>query len=107
MEQVSQWSSNIPSPMLWQLGGSAIAGMAVAYTLKKTTKLALFLLGAGIIMLYGLAQWGIVTVHWDALTHNLDAGKQALGQWAGGMFTGLWANMAGFGGGVLIGLKLR
>jgi uncharacterized membrane protein (Fun14 family) len=107
MEQVSQWSSNIPGPFLWQLGGSAIAGMAVAYALKKATKLALFLLGAGILMLYGLSQWGIVTVHWDALTQHLDSGKQVLGQWAGGMFSGLGANMAGFGGGVLLGLKLR
>lgn len=107
MEQVSQWSSNIPGPFLWQLGGSAIAGMAVAYALKKATKLALFLLGAGILMLYGLAQLGIVTVHWDALTQNLDSGKQVLGKWAGGAFSGLGASMAGFGGGVLIGLKLR
>ncbi len=107
MEQVSQWSSNIPSPFLWQLGGSAIAGMAVAYALKKATKLALFLLGAGILMLYGLSQIGVVTVHWDVLTQNLDSGKQVVGQWAGGLFNGLGANMAGFGGGVLVGLKFR
>jgi uncharacterized membrane protein (Fun14 family) len=107
MEQVSQWSSNIPGPFLWQLGGSTLAGVAVAYALKKTTKLALFLLGAGILMLYGLSQLGIVTVHWDALTQDLDSGQQVLGRWAGGMFSGLGANLAGFGGGVLLGLKLR
>ncbi|WP_287129947.1 FUN14 domain-containing protein [Candidatus Cyanaurora vandensis] len=91
----------------WQLGGGALAGLAVAYTLKKATKLALLLLGLVILLLFGLTRLGIVTVQWSALTAGLELGSQSLVQWATTLVQELGASMVGFGGGVVLGLKLR
>ncbi|WP_218079257.1 FUN14 domain-containing protein [Anthocerotibacter panamensis] len=104
VSDLAQW---LQSPWLWQVGGGAIAGIAVAYALKKAVKVALALLGVGIILLFALAQNGIITVNWTALTRILDAGGQTAGQWATMLFKSLGASVVGFSGGALLGAKLR
>lgn len=96
------------SNALWlHLGGGALAGLAVGYTLKRASKVVLILVGLLIFLLYGLMKWGIISVHWGVLSNSLEAGSKTVGEWMIGMVKELSASMVGFGGGVVLGLKLR
>lgn len=93
--------------MAWQLGGGVLAGVAVAYALKKAAKLALIFLGLGIALLFGLAQMGIVVVNWSTLSQTLETTSKSAGAGALGLLKALGSSMVGFAGGVALGLKLR
>lgn len=96
------------SETLWlHLGGGALAGLAVGYTLKRASKLVLILVGLLIFLLYGLMKLGIISVHWGALSDSLEAGGKSVSSWMVGLVKELSASMVGFGGGVLLGLKLK
>lgn len=96
------------SETLWlHLGGGALAGLAVGYTLKRASRLVLILVGLLIFLLYGLMKWGVISVHWGVLSNSLEAGGKSVGNWMIGMVKELSASMVGFGGGVVLGLKLR
>lgn len=90
-----------------QLGGGVIAGIAVGYAAKRALKLALLLLGVCLLGLYALAQKGIITVHWDAVSQGLETGSRGLGAWFASMVTQLSPSLIGFGGGVAMGLRVR
>lgn len=92
--------------MLMEMGGGAIAGLAVGYAFKKTTKLALLLLGVCLILLYVLMQHGVITVKWDAVSQGIETGARTVGQWMVAMSKTLSASLVGFTGGFLLGLKL-
>lgn len=92
--------------LLMEMGGGAIAGLAVGYAFKKTTKLALLILGVCLILLYVLMQNDIITVKWDAVSTGIETGARTVGQWIWAMTKTLSASLVGFTGGFLLGLKL-
>jgi uncharacterized membrane protein (Fun14 family) len=94
------------TPLLMQMGGGAIAGMAVGFAFKKTTRLALLALGLCLILLYVLMQHGFITVKWDAVSDGIETGARALGQWVWAMTRALSASLVGFTGGFMLGLKI-
>lgn len=94
-------------PLIWELGGGAIAGMAVGYAIKKTTRLLLLAVGLGILILYALMQAGFVTVNWDAMGLGLENGTRTLAGWLWNACKELSVTMVGFGAGLLVGLKMK
>ncbi len=93
-------------PMLTQMGGGAIAGLAVGYAFKKTTKLALLVLGVVLILLYLLMQGGYITVKWHAVSDGIETGARTVGSWVWQMTRELSASLVGFTGGFLLGMKI-
>ena len=93
--------------MLAKLGGGVIAGIAVGYALKKATKLALFVLGLIILVLYGLMKADLITVQWGAVSTQLEHGSRSFGSFLAGLVKDLSASLIGFAGGFFLGVKLR
>ena len=93
--------------MLAQLGGGALAGIAVGYALKRATKIALFILGLCILVLYGLMKAGYISVHWDAVSQGLEHGSRSAASMLGDVVKDLSASLVGFAGGFFMGVKLR
>ncbi|MEW6278626.1 MAG: FUN14 domain-containing protein [Candidatus Eremiobacterota bacterium] len=93
--------------LLWQLGGGAIAGVAVGYATQKATRLGLLLVGILIILLYALMKLGFITVRWDAVGEGIETGARTMGSWLWAMARELSASLVGFSGGFLLGLKLK
>jgi len=91
---------------LAQLGGGTIAGIAVGYAAKKAARLGLLMLGLVVIGLYILAQQGLVTVHWDAVSQGIEQGSRGIGSYISQMIKHLSPSLVGFGVGFAIGLKL-
>ena len=60
-------------PILSRLGFAGIVGVCCAQATKSATKLVAVYLGAGVITLQILSQWGYVTVHWDRLKKDVQA----------------------------------
>ena len=92
---------------LAQLGGGTLAGIAVGYAAKRAAKVALLLVGLIMIGLYLLAQHGLVTVHWQAVSQELEQGSRGAGQWLSTMIKELSPSLVGLAGGFVIGLKVR
>ncbi len=93
--------------MLAQIGGGALAGIAVGYATKKVTKIILFFSGLCLLGLYGLMKMGVITVHWDAVSHGIESGTRSMASVMVGVVKELSATFVGFTGGFWIGLKLR
>lgn len=92
---------------VWKLGGGVIAGMAVGYAVKRTTRLLLFALGVGVLILYALTRAGYVAVDWNAMSHGLADGTRSMAGWLWHACKQLSVTMVGFAGGLLAGLKMR
>lgn len=93
--------------MLAKLGGGVIAGIAVGYAIKRAAKIALFILGIIILILYGLMKAEFITVQWDAVGNSLEHGSRSFGAFLAGLVKDLSASLIGFAGGFFMGLKLR
>ena len=92
---------------LAQLGGGTLAGIAIGYAAKRAAKLALLLLGLVLIGLYLLAQHGLVTVHWQTVSQELEEGSRGAGQWLSSMIKDLSPSLVGLAAGFVVGLKIR
>jgi uncharacterized membrane protein (Fun14 family) len=57
--------------ILLSVGGPFLAGLAVGYAVKKLIKLALFLLGISILLIYYLNSQGIVKLNPEPLAREL------------------------------------
>ena len=100
--------SNVLNGLVFaQLGGGALAGLAVGYALKRTTKIALFIVGLSILFLYGMMKAGYISVNWEAVTQGLEHGTRSLASVLAGVVKDLSASLVGFAGGFFLGLKLR
>ncbi|MBI3927049.1 MAG: hypothetical protein HY319_16050 [Armatimonadetes bacterium] len=101
------WEGWTGSPFIWELGGGAIAGLAVGFAVKKATRLALLVIGVGILVLYGLMQLDVVTVHWEVMGRGLESGSHCLTAWIWALVQEVSTALVGFGGGFLLGLRLK
>jgi uncharacterized membrane protein (Fun14 family) len=96
--------SEIVTPLVFQLSVGALVGAIVGYTLKKLSKLLLFLIGIFIVVVYMSAQGTIYGELWSALSGFIS--------WAGSAFSWLVGAIsllpfaASFIVGLLLGLKL-
>lgn len=89
------------------MGGGTLAGVAVGYAAKRAAKWALLMVGLILILLYLLAQQGLITVHWQTVGQELEVGSRSASQWFTAMIGELTPSLVGFGAGFLIGLKIR
>ncbi|MCA9795708.1 MAG: FUN14 domain-containing protein [Vulcanimicrobiota bacterium] len=92
--------------LFWDLGGGAIAGLAVGYAIKRASRWALLVLGLSIVALYGLSQTGMVSVHWDIVGQGIESGARSVSDWIWVACKELSIAMIGFGGGMAAGLKM-
>ena len=93
--------------MLAQIGGGALAGVAVGYATKRVTKMILFFSGLCLLGLYALMKMGFITVHWDAVSQGIESGTRSMASVMVGVVKELSAAFLGFTGGFWMGLKLR
>lgn len=103
-ETLQGWAAH---PLVWELSGGVLAGLAVGFAVKKATRLALLTLGVGILLLYGLMQQGIITINWEVMGQSLEVGSRSLGGWIWSMVKDVSTALVGFGGGFLLGLRLK
>lgn len=59
------------------------------------------------IGLYGLAQQGWITVHWQQVSEGIEQGSRGAGQWMQGLITQLSPSLVGLTAGFFMGLKIR
>jgi uncharacterized membrane protein (Fun14 family) len=97
--------SEIVTPLVFQLSVGALVGAIVGYTLKKLSKLLLFLIGISIIVVvYMSAQGTIYGELWSALSGFISWAESAF-SWLVGAIS-LLPFAASFIVGLLLGLKL-
>jgi len=60
-------STDILTPIIWEVGIGGIGGFVVGYALKKLAKLVVLILGLGFILLEYLAYLGIISINFAAL----------------------------------------
>lgn len=82
-------------------------GVGVGYALRKATRAALLVLGLAILTLFGMSQVGYVTVHWENLAQGVEIGARGAAKFLALAVEDLSALTVGFGGGVLMGLRLK
>lgn len=63
--------------LLGNLGAPFVIGMAVGYFAKKMLRLALFVGGALIVLLFAAEHYGLVSVNGDVLLNAADSATQA------------------------------
>jgi len=85
-------------PLVGDISVGGISGFAVGYFMKKMAKLFLFLLGAYVLSLYGLANYGIVSFH-------PDKAELLLMNWLSKINISLGAMSVGFMGGLYLGVR--
>ncbi|MBW4698953.1 MAG: FUN14 domain-containing protein [Aphanocapsa lilacina HA4352-LM1] len=90
-----------------QLSAGVLSGVAIGYTVRKLTLVALFCIGLGLVFVYALTQWGVASVDWRAFDGQLQWVARQLQQWTSGLFDDLSVAGAGFAAGVLLSLRLR
>lgn len=91
--------------LLLSLSGGALAGVAVGMALKKAFRWALIFIGLVILGLMGLMNAGIVVIQWEALSQGLEGSVATIGDWVRIAVDDLSAQLVGFSGGLVIGLK--
>lgn len=74
--------------------------------MRFTAKLALLIIGVIILLMAGLMHAGFITVDWGAVSQSLESGAEAAGGMVEFALKDLSAQLAGFAGGVVIGLKI-
>jgi uncharacterized membrane protein (Fun14 family) len=100
--------SELVSPLVFQLGVGGIGGFIVGFTIKKISKLILFLVGLFIIALIYLSTRGIIDINYSALWNALSGLVSAAGgafSWLVGIVS-LLPFAGSFIAGLLLGLKL-
>jgi uncharacterized membrane protein (Fun14 family) len=100
-------TTSISEALLLNVGGGVIAGIAAGYAFKRLSRILLFFVGTVILLLYILMKAGYISVHWDAITHGLSGGTHSMTVFLQGMVQDLSLSLIGFGGGFLMGLRLR
>ncbi len=65
------------------------------------------MLGLVLIGLYGLAQQGWITVHWQQVSEGIEQGSRGAGQWMQGLLGQLSPSLVGLTAGFFMGLKIR
>lgn len=93
--------------LLFDLGGGVIAGIAVGLALKAATRLALIIVGVTILGMFGLMKAGLISIHWDAVSHSLEGGAHAAGNFLSLAVTEISAQLVGFSGGLLMGFRWK
>lgn len=93
--------------ILWNLGGGVIAGIAVGLALKTAVRWVLICLGLAILALMLLMHAGIITIHWGALSHGLEATVANIGDMVELAVADLSAQLVGFTAGMALGVKWR
>lgn len=89
------------TPLVGSMGIGGIGGFVVGYTLKKLTKIVVFFLGLGFVLLQYLAYSGIITINYGALL-DWASGITAPAGELSGFLTWLIANLP-FGASFLLG----
>lgn len=94
--------------LVYQLGIGGIGGFIVGYTIKKISKLIIFLIGLLIIVLLYLGTQGIIRINYEALWKALEGSFSFAGQAAGWLIglISLIPFMGSFIVGFLLGFKL-
>ncbi len=105
-EPISVEESMTPD-LLLHLGGGALAGLAVGLAVKKALKICLTIIGLLLLLLYGLSQGGFIEVNWNALTQGMSDGANFISGWIELAVVDLSAQLVGFSGGVLLGLRWK
>ncbi len=92
-----------------EIGWGFIVGLAVGFFLKKSLKIALFVIGATILVIFGAEQLGIVTLNEEVLQDTVNGGIEAAKGVAGMVKERLLAFSAGGASaalGFVAGLKM-
>jgi uncharacterized membrane protein (Fun14 family) len=94
--------------LVYQLGVGGIGGFIVGFTIKKISKLIVFLIGVLIIVLLYLGARGIISINYEALWKALEGSFSFAGQAAGWLIglISLIPFMGSFIIGFLLGFKL-
>jgi uncharacterized membrane protein (Fun14 family) len=100
--------SDLVSPLVFQLGIGGIGGFIVGFTIKKLSKLILFLIGLFILILIYISTQGIININYGALWSALNGAFS----WAGSALSWLVGIVSllpfagSFVAGFLLGLKI-
>jgi uncharacterized membrane protein (Fun14 family) len=100
--------SDLVSPLVFQLGIGGIGGFIVGYTIKKLSKLILFLIGLFILILIYISTQGIININYSALWSALSDAFSWAGSavsWLVGVVS-LLPFAGSFVAGFLLGLKI-
>ncbi|NWG11234.1 hypothetical protein HXY33_05750 [Candidatus Bathyarchaeota archaeon] len=100
--------SELISPLIYQLGVGGIGGLIVGFTIKKISKLILFLIGLFLIFLLYLGTSGVISINYDELWEALAGLFNFAGQaasWLIGIIS-LLPFVGSFFVGFLFGFKL-
>jgi len=94
--------------LVYQLGIGGVGGFVVGFTVKKISKLIIFLIGLLIIVLLYLGTSGIISINYGALWEALKGSFSFAGQAAGWLIAlvSLIPFMGSFIVGFLLGFKL-
>ncbi|AGY58728.1 FUN14 domain-containing protein [Gloeobacter kilaueensis] len=104
---MEQLSSAFWLPWAMQLGAGVLSGLAVGFTLRKIALFVLFIVGFGLLFVFGLTQLRIATVNWSALDGLLQQAAHSLQEPTSRLVHQISLTGAGFAGGVLLGWRLR
>lgn len=100
--------SEIISPLAYQLGIGGVGGFIVGFTIKKISKLILFLIGLFLILLLYLGTSGVISINydrlWEALAGLLGFAGQAA-SWLIGIIS-LLPFVGSFFAGFILGFKI-
>jgi uncharacterized membrane protein (Fun14 family) len=100
--------SELISPLIYQLGLGGIGGFIVGFTIKKISKLILFLIGLFLILLLYLGTSGIISINYESLFNALAGFLSFAGQaasWLVGLIS-LLPFVGSFFVGFLLGFKI-
>jgi len=100
--------SDIISPLVYQLGIGGIGGFILGFTIKKISKLILFLIGLFLILLLYLGTSGVININYDQLFNALAGLLSFAGQaasWLVGLIS-LLPFVGSFFVGFLLGFKI-
>jgi uncharacterized membrane protein (Fun14 family) len=102
------WMSEFFPSLVYQLGIGGVGGFVVGFTVKKISKLIIFLIGLLIIVLLYLGTQGIISINYEALWKALADSFSFAGQAAGWLIAlvSLIPFMGSFIVGFLLGFKL-
>lgn len=99
---------DILSPVIYQLGLGGIGGFVIGFTVKKISKLIIFLLGVLLIFLLYLGTSGIISINfeelWRLLEELVNWGDKTFLPWITGLISVL-PFMSSFVVGFAFGLK--
>ncbi len=80
MNGVDTITNKLPDLPYLEMGSGFAIGLAVGYVFKKSFKILLLIVGAGVILLFGLEHFHIVTIDESHLEETVEMGTSSFKQ---------------------------